>query len=1687
MFVFSRSGEVATLCNMMMNNNSINDKIVASYVEIERKFNNGNKPQATACSVIAEIKCQKTFFRSCSCLLCRFKEEKKIYEKTLKQKKNFLINKNFLNPEIGLFSMAHAKNISRHVGGITAKDLYKQVCVAMLLMIECLEEDLYQSYTVFEEDVIAGTSISPYLSELRSVLRGSFSAYRVYCYNHVIATNRCLLLAHKILNQEHFDREDLVGIEHNPGPDMLIKFLKNLEREEMLPRASAQKRGYNKSKILENKQKKIIKQKQQKIYNARDLKYRPEQQDVLFDILIDFIDHFGVKYAPEGIFTVGLDNQSTERLEEMVSKLGGYLSNITLTHDFGIKSLCDKLMQFFLGIHEATKSFWNVFVGVFKVVVSFLDKAKASLILSFFGETFVDAVSFIPEEGLPWSGLYALWYANHFKEAISEWDWLKFTNIVHEIRKGATSSKNSLEILKLLFKEVSDLVCSIAGIENPLFKEEDIDILRIQEESKKLHKEFRDGLINEYNFSERVWLLQADIEDLLYEKRKTVDHSVKEKLQYMLKKIDPLTKYVARFANPNNGPRIEPIAILLAGPTGVGKTTITVPFLLALLGNILPDDKKAEFMKNHNDFIFFRANENEFWDGYKMRNVAIVYDDFGQQKDVVGNPSADAFEIIRLKNTAPYHLHFAALEDKQRNYAVPKLIYATTNLQRLRFESLTNSEAVARRFELSYVQVPKLQYCRGNPTDVWSRRLDLDKIREEFPYVPTDCTTYAALDVIEFIPWDFIQGKQKEGPALTFNQLLKKAIELHEHNTTKGDVMLKFHQHMKTFRPEMFEDVFDKTVYLQKLNDACEGMYSYCGIKYVSAREYFNKLCQADKDAWTKFAQVGLLSATFFYSFKAVANFFSVDTDAEGYSGNSSTGTKVMKPSLIKEKLSSKKGEKRKQTPKRSNHATDRLKIKNFISEASDPSFDPYMSLLKRNLYRIRHGGNMLGWALFIKGRTFVVPRHFDYSIMASIDENYKVEFINPIAGTVSISFDWSDESMTMYDEHEEKKDPYDYIYFTLPKFACRQHANISDMFATSNRFKKDDYFSSQLVCVRGESIVFQTPEVSIKGEEIYQWREMGIRSRDLMYSCSTAPGDCGSPLVSIDPRLMRPTILGIHVAGTVGGWSSKKTCLGVSLFKEEVLNAISFDDSVIEVENFRIESCDVVEGFNTLTNDKQPRVPVQTKLEPSELQGKLWEVTTAPAMLRRFTNSDGEHKDPWAIARSNYSHNEVSISFESLEQIFPIVCNLVLKDRNSKPWEPRVLTFDEAVSGVAGVDFVEGINRSTSPGYPYVLDNKKKGKQAWFGSEGEYDLHSEAAIALRRKVTAFIEDAKSGIRNRHVFIDYLKDERRPIAKVQAGKTRQFMSCGMDLLVLYKMYFGDFIRSICANRVINGIAVGINPFEEWDTLAAYLHYDSTTVFTAGDYSKFDAKIPVPIGYQVLRCIEMFYSSATDEEIRIRRVLFEEIINSQHISGGLVYEFVGGNPSGQPMTAVFNSIANLFMLAYAGFINWVESDITDSFKTVFNTTRFTTFGDDNVIGYLPKYENVFGQQVLERTIPIHLGMDYTNESKDGTIKNARSLTEVTFLKRSFRFEGIKWYCPLDLSVIKETLNWKRKDLSRNDMFLRIECVLAELAQHGKSVFEQMSPKIVKAAFDTYNYVPANAVFLNALRSEHALNE
>jgi hypothetical protein len=176
---------------------------------------------------------------------------------------------------------------------------------------------------------------------------------------------------------------------------------------------------------------------------------------------------------------------------------------------------------------------------------------------------------------------------------------------------------------------------------------------------------------------------------------------------------------------------------------------------------------------------------------------------------------------------------------------------------------------------------------------------------------------------------------------------------------------------------------------------------------------------------------------------------------------------------------------------------------------------------------------------------------------------------------------------------------------------------------------------------------------------------------------------------------------------------------------------------------------------------------------------------------------------------------------------------------------------------------------------------------------------------------------------------------------------------------------------------------------------------------------------------------------------------EHIINATIIIGDKIIIINDGHPSGDFMTAWWNSMCVIIMtLPILLFdLNIPE----DHFE-------MAIYGDDNVItldepglrcsDFTPHYKRRFD-------------MDYTHWSKDKS-ETFDSLTDIKFLGRKFVYLDSYWRAPLDLETILESAYWLHglKDREQN-MLSVTESIFEELSHYPPSVFYEYTELYLKA--------------------------
>jgi len=733
----------------------------------------------------------------------------------------------------------------------------------------------------------------------------------------------------------------------------------------------------------------------------------------------------------------------------------------------------------------------------------------------------------------------------------------------------------------------------------------------------------------------------------------------------------------------------------------------------------------------------------------------------------------------------------------------------------------------------------------------------------------------------------------------------------------------------------------------------------------------------------------------------------------------------------------------------------------------------------------------MAGIVTFVVGRLVLMPWHFITELALKIDENPELEENHIILKKTSSNIEYSVNVMWLFGNYKRATgfEGLDACLVQMPK-EIPPHASILKHFvphsvATKRRDKK-----FALICPG------QKKDVEWHGEDyrvvqnkiVGNGNEVIVVRHGYEYRATSQRGDCGALMCIVDPSTGGQKIIGIHTGGNPAEERGFATAITFEDLEETVkefeqdVELLDGDDMRSDVSitfDYQVDFQKLDGRFKPLaTVSKALSMPSQTVIRKSRLYGEWGAAKTAPARLNKFRDENGETIDPFEEGLKNYCTPWVKLDHTMLKECAEHLYEDI-RSQSLKPMESRILDFDEAILGLQDDPDYGSIPRNTSAGFPWNLqpDPRLPGKTKWFGKEQDFDLSGPDCIALKKQCEVIIESAKKNKRHLHVFSDYLKDERRPIAKVIKGKTRIICASPLPLSIVFRQYFGAFTLYMQKNKIDNGCANGVNPYsEDWHKLGQKLSQHGKKC-GAGDYSKFDGSEKPQIHWHILWIINQFYDDSGENQ-RIREILWEEVVNSRHIHGNQIYEWVSSLPSGHAMTPWVNNLYNHMAFRYC----WVRSHDGDaeSLSVFKEHVYLCVLGDDNIFNITDECSDVFNQQ----TISVHmaeLGLTYTDEMKGDKIIPFRKLEEVTFLKRSFRYEKRfdTLVAPLSMETILEMPYWTKKGSLRDTITKETtDTALMELSLHGPEVFNEWAPKII-GAYNSHYSEPLDKVLLGQL--------
>jgi len=719
-----------------------------------------------------------------------------------------------------------------------------------------------------------------------------------------------------------------------------------------------------------------------------------------------------------------------------------------------------------------------------------------------------------------------------------------------------------------------------------------------------------------------------------------------------------------------------------------------------------------------------------------------------------------------------------------------------------------------------------------------------------------------------------------------------------------------------------------------------------------------------------------------------------------------------------------------------------------------------------------------LGYITFIVGQTALMPQHFMYQIQRATKQCPDIVNIW-LKSNLGDNFDHKIsylefKKMNTFDGHIDYRDLQLIVF---PFIRC--HADIQSFFISNTTAMKLDKFPAVLVHP-GRDVNVDNHTYATKSKCRYSDPEGHTWNYDMnvFYALHTTKGDCGSILFNVNKSLQREKIYGIHVSGDSSrgiGQSTIVTQQDLIFMLQKIPKFYRVQDINVPLET---QAEDTIHSDRFVPIFKLQKYPTQF-YKSSYKRSQLYE-SFGPSLkslsLLHPKMIDGEMVDPLYEGLKNYGSADVFLNSTLLSRVGDNYL-FFLKKRSVFDITPRLLDMDECIKGIEGEIAYGSVNRQSSLGYPWNCESHAgfKGKEYIFGKDDDYDTTSPAFILWKKTVDIKEQMLRDNIRPQFYFTDCLKDEKLKKAKVLAGKTRVFSAANFELVYLFRKYFGSFTLWFNKNKIYNGSAIGLNPYSaDWDAVAKMLtnmggHPDKEA-FGAGDYSKFDGSEKARVHYEILSIINKWYNDGEDNA-RIRRILWLEVVNSTHVVKGDLVMWNNSLPSGHPMTPIINNMYNHLAFRYAwGLIVGIRPSDLQLFD---EHVYLITMGDDNLFSVSPTYSSVFTESNISIAMK-ELGLTYTSDTKDGVNMELRSLDKVTFLKRSFVYNQdlCRWIAPLDFDTIIQMMYWVKKKGDENELISStIDTSIRELSFHGRIVFQEWIEKIKKEVKVCYpNVVP-----------------
>lgn len=1098
--------------------------------------------------------------------------------------------------------------------------------------------------------------------------------------------------------------------------------------------------------------------------------------------------------------------------------------------------------------------------------------------------------------------------------------------------------------------------------------------------------------------------------------------------------------------------RQSPFSLLVYGGSSVGKSTF-VEILFGYFGNLFN-------LNTDPSFRYSRNGIDQYWSNFRTSHWCILFDDAAYMRpDIASNGDPSVMEIIQTINNIPFIPAQAELQDKGRTPVRCKLVLATTNSENLNAVHYFSCPlAVQRRFPYVINLEPKEEFARddskgmldpqkipptieGEYPDLW--RIVVKKVEANF-----NDHNQASLEVVEAFDciYDFL---------LWFG---KKSKE-HQETQTKISHSLDIIRNNKIC--DNCYMVKNRCSCIEMQNDyqslTCERSLQYVAF-ILAFLSLFPKLITNYKFFktydWKNVLELKIREFIWWLTIERIKNSIKINYWRQSAALIAIIGTLTILIRRCRSNNFYTQGNNvstlKENTPKFAKDEQENVWYNKTVelvpSDIPEPSrsvsdFNQFKNLVARNtaLLRITNNTHKLvsdGQIFNITGNLWITNYHnvnkinYTDEIWMELIRSNSVGINNNIKCRIDPSMFKKIRNTDLVVLEVLCCPPgRDMLKFVSDKPIVGVHEGIY-----ISRTKNGSLDFKELMNIKNHpSIKFNDCESSFGYISIPK-------------NGDTQKGDSGSILILKTPQ--GPVVAGLHQAG------APKMCVSVGFQKCDFpKNQISEGTLILNTQ-----------GYEKKLGDLHPKsVPRWVETGSCNVYGTIVGFRPKPkSQVRPSYISEVATKygytieagapvmsgwEPWHIAFKpmvNMPNNFVYHEIRACTDAF-------IKDVQHLKLKLGVLSDYEAINGIPGVKYIDGINRNSSMGFPWCSSKKN------FLIAATKDGYPDGVTfpdEIWVRVKEIIDNYLSGKTNKPMFTAHLKDEPRSFKKIEEKKTRVFAGAPVDWSLVVRKVLLTFIKAFQENREVFEAAPGLNCQSlEWDRLYKHMTQFGTTRFVAGDYGNFDKSMFPLFIMEAFRFIEEIHrlNGCDENHIQvIRGVALDTAFNYQNFNGDII-QFFGSNPSGHPLTVVINSIVNALYMRYVfGKLN-PDGFHPEKFK---ENVILMTYGDDNFMN-VKEGCDWFNHTSIQSCLA-EVGIKYTMADKEAESVPYIDIKDVSFLKRTFRFDDDMgcYLAPLEHSSINKmlTVQVKSKTISAEAQALSaIQSAVREYFFYGKEEF------------------------------------